>query len=199
MLVNDDLSWDNSINNTFKEEKPGWIASQMFHSFGVMTPPGGLTGNWSVLEPPCSGTPFTEHMRFHISQVQFTMTVHSERDYLGEQNVCWRINWSQNLLDKLYSITERTTYVNITEGEVSGGDLSQCWGIIQCSLNICILTLIQYSSVLIAQEVTGSNHNAHRGLGGGQKVPKSKSYVRVPSQVNTALPQGGRQLLELRN
>lgn len=131
---------------------------------------------------------------FHKSSLQWQFTL---KEITWVNKMC--AGGSIGLLDKFYSITERTTYVNITEGEVSGGDLSQCWGIIQCSLNICILILIQYSSVVIAQEVTGSKHNAQRGLGGGQKVPKSKSYVRVPSQVNTALPQGGRQLLELRN
>lgn len=134
---------------------------------------------WNSVHWTCEVSHFTSPV-YRIHWIQDNMTVQSERDYLGERNVCWRINWSQNLLDQFYSIIERTTYVNITEGEVSGGDLSQCWGIIQCSLNICILTLIQYSSVLIAQEVTGSNHNAQRGLGGGAEGAQEQILPQNP-------------------
>lgn len=208
MLVNDDLSRDNSMSNTFKEEKPGWLASQMFHSFGVMTPPGGVPGNRSVLGPPCSGTLFTEHVRFHISQVQFTE--------FTEYKTTWQFSlkettWVNKMCaggslepEPVGPILLNNRKNNICKHNRRWGEWRRSFSVLRDHSVFIKYLHTNTNTVVFSTDCTGGDRvqsQCTEGIrwGGGQKVPKSKSYLRIPSQVNTALPQGGRQLLELRN
>ncbi len=106
------------------------VPSQMFHSFGFMTPPEGLTGSSSVLEPPCSGNLCTQHVTFHISSPLLTLSLRVfqftqiESGYVTEYKTTWQFSQGKtshanNMLEKCLcageSVATWTSWTNFTQ------------------------------------------------------------------------------------